>query len=61
MMPTEMGETLELMYQTGWTDGLPVVPPIWDRVKQFIECVGSSAHETVKERVFASRTGLSRR
>ena len=49
MLPTEVGETLELMYQTGWTDGLPVVPPTADRVRQFIEHADRSAEELIAE------------
>ena len=49
MLPTELGETVELMYQTGWTDGLPVVPPTGERVRQFIECVDRSAEELIAE------------
>ena len=30
LTPT-MADTVELMYETGWTDGLPVVPPTGDR------------------------------
>jgi len=30
-------DTIELMYETGWTDGLPVVPPTRERVKQFTD------------------------
>ena len=30
-------DSIELMYETGWTDGLPVVPPTRERVKQFTD------------------------
>ena len=30
-------DAIELMYESGWTDGLPVVPPTWERVKQFTD------------------------
>ncbi len=30
-------DTVELMYETGWTDGLPVVTPTRDRVRQFTD------------------------
>ena len=30
-------DSIELMYETGWTDGLPVVPPSRERVKQFTD------------------------
>ena len=30
-------DSIDLMYETGWTDGLPVVPPTRERVKQFTD------------------------
>ena len=27
MLTTEINDAIELMFETGWTDGLPVVPP----------------------------------
>ena len=32
-----IGDAIDLMFATGWTDGLPVVPPTEDRVKKFVE------------------------
>ena len=26
-------DAIELMYETGWTDGLPIVPPAMDMVE----------------------------
>ncbi len=37
MSLTEAIDSIELMYETGWTDGLPVVPPTRERVKQFTD------------------------
>jgi hypothetical protein len=33
-------EAMELYYQRGWTDGLPVVPPTEEKVLQFLATVG---------------------
>ena len=30
-------EAIELYYQKGWTDGLPVIPPTEERVLRFLE------------------------
>ena len=42
-------DAIELMYETSWTDGLPVVPPTEERVRQFIEYVDRSPEELVAE------------
>lgn len=42
-------EAMERMYELGWTDGLPVVPPTADRVAEFIERGGRPAGEIVGE------------
>lgn len=42
-------DSIEMMFQTGWTDGLPVVPPTADLVRQFVEFVGRSPEELVAE------------
>ena len=39
----------EMMFQTNWTDGLPVVPPIQRRVDEFVERSGRSGAEVVAE------------
>ena len=39
----------ELMYETGWTDGLPVVPPTKNRVKEFIDYLKRSPEELIGE------------
>ena len=35
-----LGDAIDLMFETGWTDGLPVVPPTEDKVKRFVEFTG---------------------
>ncbi len=42
-------DAIELMYETGWTDGLPVVPPTRDKVEQFIASTGRPADELIAE------------
>ena len=49
MIPSEVVDAVELMYQTGWSDGLPVVPPTRDRVGQFIDYLGRSPDELIAE------------
>jgi hypothetical protein len=49
MLSPNVLEAIELLYQTGWTDGLPVVPPTRERVKQFIEPLGLPAEEVIAE------------
>ena len=39
----------ELMYETGWTDGLPVVPPTKARVKDFTDYLKRSPEELIGE------------
>ncbi len=40
-------EAIELYYQKGWTDGLPVVPPTERRVREFLESCGRGPEEVV--------------
>jgi len=40
---------IEYYYEQGWTDGLPVVPPIQEKVQEFIDYVGQDPHEVVAE------------
>ena len=42
-------EAMEELYRLGWTDGLPVVPPVASRVAEFIERGGRPASEIVGE------------
>ena len=39
----------ELMYETGWTDGLPVVPPTKERVKEFTDYLKRAPDELIAE------------
>ena len=34
MLATDVSDAIELMFETGWTDGLPVVPPSEDLVRK---------------------------
>ena len=38
-------EAIEVCYELGWTDGLPVVPPTVERVQQFIDYLQRPADE----------------
>ena len=38
---------IEYYYEQGWTDGLPVVPPIAEKVDEFIDYVGRDRTEVV--------------
>ena len=40
----ELEDEFELMFQRGWTDGLPVVPPTEERVLRML--TGTDAHPT---------------
>lgn len=40
-------DAIEQMYELGWTDGLPVVPPTEERVGQFLEAGGRPANDLV--------------
>ena len=44
-----MAEAMELMYETGWTDGLPVVPPTGDLVEAFVDASGRVPDELIAE------------
>lgn len=46
---TSVGDAIELMFETGWTDGLPVVPPTEDRVKRFVDYTGLDGQELIAE------------
>ena len=48
LMPN-VAETMELLYETGWTDGLPVVPPTKERVKEFIDFLGRPPDDLIAE------------
>lgn len=40
---------IEYCYEQGWTDGLPVVPPVAEKVQEFIDYVGRDPQEVVAE------------
>jgi hypothetical protein len=40
-------EAIELCHRSGWTDGLPVIPPTVDRVASFVDAVGRSPDEVL--------------
>lgn len=40
-------EAIEMYYEKGWTDGLPVVPPTEDRILAFLEACGRRPDEVV--------------
>ena len=40
-------EAVEFCYRMGWTDGLPVIPPAQDTVRQFLEYVGRDPSQVV--------------
>jgi hypothetical protein len=40
-------EAIELCHRSGWTDGLPVIPPTPDRVATFINTVGRRPYEVL--------------
>ena len=44
---TDPLEAVEVCYDLGWTDGLPVVPPTSRRVDEFVERAGRPADEVV--------------
>ena len=48
-LSTEAADPIELMYQTGWTDGLPVVPPSRGKVEQHIAASGRAGDELIAE------------
>lgn len=42
-------DTGELLYEAGWTDGLPVVPPTREAVDRFVEATGRDPGDVVAE------------
>ena len=45
----EITNAIELMYETGWTDGLPVVPPTEEIVNEFVGASGRSRDELIAQ------------
>ena len=37
-------DLVELYFDRGWTDGLPVVPPTQDKVNAVVQALGGDAH-----------------
>ena len=46
---------IEYYYDQGWTDGLPVVPPIAEKVQEFVEYAGRDPQEIVAEMAHLDR------
>lgn len=40
-------DAIEYCFEQGWTDGLPVVPPVEGRIREFIEYVGRDPQEVL--------------
>ena len=40
-------DAVELCYQRGWTDGLPVIPPTEEKVLQFLDFVGNDPWDVI--------------
>lgn len=49
MLATDLADAIELMYETGWTDGLPVVPPSAELVRRFVAGSGRDGGELIAE------------
>jgi hypothetical protein len=47
--PDETVDAIEFIYEQGWTDGLPVVPPTVEKVQAMVERSGRAADELVAE------------
>ncbi len=44
---TDEVSAIDYCYEQGWTDGLPVVPPVRERVERFLAAAGRPAEEIV--------------
>ena len=42
-------QAIELYYERGWTDGLPVVPPTEKRVRAFLDAAGLAPDDVLGE------------
>ncbi len=50
MLPTsDLEDAIELAYEAGWTDGLPVVPPTEGRVRRFLDAIDRPPDELIGE------------
>ena len=45
----DLDDAIELCFERGWTDGLPVVPPTPEKVLRFVELAGRAAEEVICE------------
>jgi hypothetical protein len=43
----ELQDLIEVYYEKGWTDGLPVVPPTEKRIMAFLDAAGLKAGEEI--------------
>ena len=50
-VPESFVEANDYLYEKGWTDGLPVIPPTPERVRAMLATVDSDPQETVPPRV----------
>ena len=49
LSPDQLADAIEVAYEAGWTDGLPVVPPTRDRVQRFLEYLERSSDDLIGE------------
>jgi hypothetical protein len=49
VQPDETVDAMEFIYEQGWTDGLPVVPPTVEKVRAMVERSGRAADELIAE------------
>ena len=49
MSTQSISDAIELMFESGWTDGLPVVPPTGDLVQRFVDYTQRDATEMIAE------------
>ncbi len=55
--PEDVWEAIDYCYEQGWAaDGLPVVPPTEERVREFLECASREAKEVVATMQVVCRT-----
>jgi hypothetical protein len=47
VLSVDEADAIEFMFEQGWTDGLPVVPPTPDRVARFLDAVGRAGDEVL--------------
>jgi len=48
-VPEDVEAVFEEMYNRGWTDGLPVIPPTEERVQRMVDYVGLPGDEVISE------------